>query len=36
VGFFAKQIFGSSTSQIETKHVFNLAGVLKTLKHYHL
>jgi hypothetical protein len=32
VGFLAKQIFRILSSQIEIKHVFNLANVLTTLK----
>jgi hypothetical protein len=36
VGFFAKQILGISSSQIEIKWVFNLVGVLTALRHCHL
>jgi hypothetical protein len=33
VGFLAKQILGMLSSQIETKWVFNLGGVLTALTH---
>jgi hypothetical protein len=36
VGFLAKQIFKILRSQTETKHVFSLASVLTTLKHFRL
>jgi hypothetical protein len=36
VNFLTKQILGIPRSQIETKHVFSLVGVLIALKHYRL
>jgi hypothetical protein len=36
VSFLAKQVFGILKSQIETKKMFNLVGVLITLKRCHL
>ncbi len=36
MGFLTNLICGILGSQIETKCVFNLVGVLTTLKHYHL
>jgi hypothetical protein len=36
VAFFARQILGIVGSQIETEHIFSLAGILTNLKRYHL
>jgi hypothetical protein len=36
VVFLGKQILGTLGSQIETKKVFSLVGVLTILKHYYL
>ncbi len=36
VGFLAKQILGVIGSQIETKHIFPLVGILTSLRRYWL
>jgi hypothetical protein len=36
MGFLTKQVLGILGSQIEIERVFNLVGVLTTLKHCHL
>ncbi len=36
VGILTKQVIGIPRSQIETKRMFGLVGVLTTLGHYHL